>query len=268
MRKLESPQAIRTIFFDAGFTLLRTSPSLVEICQDVCRREGVRLDIEQIAQQLPAAEAYFAKAIKSNGRTWASEEAIILFWDGYYKALLRPCIEGDNEALLERCAQEIIKTFDLHTSWELYPDVLPTLQGLQGRGFTLGIISDWGGSLASIIAGLDLPRYFDCLTISAVTRHAKPEPGLYELALRRAGGISDYAIHIGDSYILDVLGARAVGITPILIDRPGHLRAQEMDCLVIHDLREVLDLLDISTAPAVHAATPEQQHYQGDRLES
>src|SRR5579871_188242 len=158
MRKLESPQAIRTIFFDAGFTLLRTSPSLVEICQDVCRGEGVRLDIEQIAQQLPAAEAYFAKAIKSNGRTWASEEAIILFWDGYYKALLRPCIEGDNEALLERCAQEIIKTFDLHTSWELYPDVLPTLQGLQGRGFTLGIISDWGGSLASIIAGLDLPR--------------------------------------------------------------------------------------------------------------
>src|SRR6185437_5266779 len=140
MMKLESPQAIRTIFFDAGFTLLRTSPSLVEICQQVCRREGVHLDVEQISQQLPAAEAYFSEAIKANGRTWASEEAIVLFWDGYYKALLRPFIEGENEALLERCAQEIIKAFDLHTSWELYPDVLPTLQGLQGRGFTLGII--------------------------------------------------------------------------------------------------------------------------------
>ena len=260
MTKLESPQAIRTIFFDAGFTLLRTYPSLVEICQQVCRREGVHLDVEQISRQLPVAEAYFSEAIKANHRTWASEEAIVLFWDGYYKALLRPFVEGENEALLERCAQEIIKAFDLHTSWELFPDVLPTLQGLQGRGFTLGIISDWGGNLASIIAGLDLPRYFDCLTISAVTRHAKPEPGLYELALQRAGGIPDYAIHIGDSYIHDVLGARAVGITPILIDRPGHLRAAEMDCLVIHDLREVLDLLDISTAPAVRAtATPEQQ---------
>ncbi len=259
MTQLESPQAIRTIFFDAGFTLLRTSPSLVEICQDVCRREGVHLGIEQVSRQLPAAEAYFFEAMKANRRTWASEAAIVSFWDGYYKALLRPCIEDANEALLERCAQEIIKEFDLHTRWELYPDVLPTLQALQGRGFTLGIISDWGGNLASIIAGLDLPRYFDCLIISAVTRHAKPEPGLYELALQRANAIPDYAIHIGDSYIHDVLGARAVGITPILIDRPGSLRAEEVDCLLIHDLREVLDLLDIPAAPALRPARPEQQ---------
>jgi HAD superfamily hydrolase (TIGR01549 family) len=244
--RLEAPQAIRTIFFDAGFTLLRTSPSLVEICQDVCRREGLHLDSAQISERRPAAEAYFIEAIKANRRTWASEEAIVQFWSGYYKALLRPSMAEGNEALLERCVQQIIKDFDQHTRWELYPDVLPTLQALQGKDFTLGIISDWGVSLASIIVGLDLPRYFDCLIISAVTRHAKPEPGLYELALQRAGAIPDYAIHIGDSYIQDVLGARSVGITPILIDRPGKLRPQEMDCLVIHDLREVLDMLEIA----------------------
>ena len=247
--RLEAPQAIRTIFFDAGFTLLRTSPSLVEVCQDVCRREGVHLDLESISQRLPEAEAYFIEAIKANRRTWASEEAIVHFWSGYYKALLRPCIAEDNEALLELCVQEIIKDFDQHTRWELYPDVLPTLEGLQGKNFTLGIISDWGVSLASIISGLDLPRYFDCLIISAVTRHAKPDPGLYELALQRAEAIPDYAIHIGDSYIQDVLGARAVGITPILIDRPGKLRPKDIDCLVIHDLREVLDVLEISRTP-------------------
>jgi putative hydrolase of the HAD superfamily len=259
MTKLPSPQAIRTIFFDAGFTLLRTSPSLAEICQDVCRREGVHLELEQISRQLPEAEAYFLEAIKANRRTWASEEAITRFWTGYYKALLRPCLVEENEALLERCALEIIKEFELHTRWELYPDVLPTLQALQGRGFTLGIISDWGGNLAAITSGLNLPRYFDCLIISAVTRHAKPEPGLYELALERAGAIPDYALHIGDSYIHDVLGARAVGITPILLDRPGNLRAQDVDCILIHDLREVLDLLEIQAVPALSAASPEQQ---------
>ena len=109
--RLEAPQAIRTIFFDAGFTLLRTSPSLVEVCQDVCRREGVHLDLESISQRLPEAEAYFIEAIKANRRTWASEEAIVHFWSGYYKALLRPCIAEDNEALLELCVQEIIKDF-------------------------------------------------------------------------------------------------------------------------------------------------------------
>jgi putative hydrolase of the HAD superfamily len=247
--KLEAPQAIRTIFFDAGFTLLRTTPSLAEICQDVCQREGVQVDQGQISRQLPEAEAYFLEAAKANRRTWASEDAIALFWNGYYKALLRPFIGEENEALLERCAQEIIKEFEQHTRWELFPDVLPTLQALQGKGFTLGIISDWGVNLASIIYSLDLPRYFDCLIISAVSRYAKPEPGLYELALQRAGAIPDYAIHIGDSYIHDVLGARAVGVTPILIDRPGKLRADEVDCILIRDLREVLDLLEIPSAP-------------------
>jgi putative hydrolase of the HAD superfamily len=258
MQALQSPQAIRTIFFDAGFTLLRTSPSLVEICQDVCRREGVHLDLEPIALRLPEAEAYFAQAAKASPRAWASEEGIARFWTGYYKALLRPFLAEGEEALLGRCVQEIIKDFDLHTRWELFPDVLPTLQALQGRGYTLGIISDWGGSLASIIAGLDLPRYFDSLTISAVTRHAKPEAGLYDLALQRAGAIPDYAIHIGDSYIHDVLGARAVGITPILIDRPKRLRPQDVDCLLIRDLRDVLTLLEIP-APAFTPAIPEQQ---------
>ncbi|HEY7350298.1 MAG TPA: HAD hydrolase-like protein [Ktedonobacterales bacterium] len=259
MMKLEAPQAIRTIFFDAGFTLLRPSLSLIETCQDVCQREGVHLDSEQLSQQLPEANAYFLKAARANPRTWASEEAISLFWRGYYKMFLRPFIAEENEALLERCAEEIIREFDQHTHWELYPDALPTLQALEGRGFTLGIISDWGVNLAPIISSLNLPRYFDCLVISAVSRYSKPEAGLYDLALQRASAIPDYAIHIGDSYIHDVLGARTVGITPILIDRPGKLRAEEVDCVLIRDLREVLDLLEIPTATAPIGAARDQQ---------
>ncbi len=250
MRTLEAPQAIRTIFFDAGFTLLRASPSIPETCQAVCQRHGIPIDAAQIAQRLPEAERYLLQAVRANPRTWASEAAIGLFWTGYYKALLRSFIPNENEALLDRCAQEVIKAFNRHTNWELYPDVLPTLQALQGRGFTLGIISDWGVSLAPIISGLNLPRYFDCLIISAVTRCAKPEPALYDLALQRAGAVADYAIHIGDSYIHDVLGARAVGITPILLDRPGNVRAEDVDCVLIRNLQEVLDLLEISTATA------------------
>ena len=257
--KLEAPQAIRTIFFDAGFTLIRPSPSMIEVCQMVCRQYGLHLDSDALTQQLPAAEAYFLEAIKLNQRTWASEDAITLFWAGYYRALLRPFIAEHDEILLERCVLAIIDEFDRHTSWELFPDVLPTLQALHGRGFTIGIISDWGANLIPIIGGLDIGRYFDCIIISAVTRYAKPEAALYDLALRRANAIPDYAIHIGDSYIHDVLGARSVGITPVLIDRPGLLRAEDIDCILIRDLREVLDLLELPVAHApIHLAAEQQ----------
>jgi len=83
------------------------------------------------------------------------------------------------------------------------------------------------------------------LLVSAVTRHAKPSPTLYELALQRANSIADYTIHIGDSYIHDVLGARAVGITPILLDRHRRLEESNVDCLLVHSLFELLQLLEV-----------------------
>jgi putative hydrolase of the HAD superfamily len=243
--RLPTPQAIRTIFFDAGYTLLRPSPSVVVICQEVCEQYGLHLDSERLKQAFHAAEASFGEAMKAHPRIWADERAIFQFWAAYYMALLRPLVEEHHRHLLEQSIHDIIREFSSPTRWELFPDVLPTLQALQSKGFTLGIISDWEISLAGIIRGLDLGRYFDCLIISAATRYSKPEPALYDLALRRADAIADYAIHIGDSYIHDVLGARAVGITPVLIDRPNRLQPKQVDCLLIRDLREVLDLLEI-----------------------
>lgn len=256
--RLPAPQAIRTIFFDAGYTLLRPSPSVIEICQEVCQRHGLHVDTERLKHAFHAAEGFFREAAKANPRTWADEQAILHFWTAYYKALLRPLVAEHNDHLLEQTVHEIIREFGSHTRWELFPDVLPTLQALQGKGFTLGIISDWEINLARIIRGLDLARYFDCLIISAATRYSKPEPALYELALRRADAISDYAIHIGDSYIHDVLGARSVGITPVLIDRTNRLQPEQVDCLLIRDLREVLDLLEISPTEVPATAAQNQ----------
>ena len=68
---------------------------------------------------------------------------------------------------------------------------------------------------------------------------------LYDLALQRANTIADYTLHIGDTYIQDVLGARSVGITPVLLDRGKRLEQSSVDCLLIHSLTELLDLLEI-----------------------
>jgi FMN phosphatase YigB (HAD superfamily) len=120
------------------------------------------------------------------------------------------------------------------------------LKTLKAHNYILGVISDWGIALGPILRRLHLTGYFDCLLVSAVTRHAKPSPALYELALQRANSIPDYTIHIGDSYIHDVLGARAVGITPILLDRHRRLEESNVDCLLVHSLDDLLELLEVS----------------------
>jgi REG-2-like HAD superfamily hydrolase len=242
----DQPQSIRTIFFDAGFTLIQPNPSTPEICQQVCKRLDLHIHLDTVQQRMKEAEEYYYRHMRLNRHTWGSEQAISEFWTGYYMNLLRPFIEEHDEQRLRQLAESINQEFDKHTSWQLYPDVLPTLQALRKHGdYTLGVISDWGISLGPILRDLNLTPYFDCLLISAVMQHAKPSPMLYETALQRANSIADYTLHIGDSYILDVLGARSVGITPVLLDRSGRLQESDVDCVLIHSLTDLLDLLEI-----------------------
>lgn len=242
---IEQPQAIRTVFFDAGFTLLTPNTSTPEICQRVCQRLNLHIRLEAMQERMTEAQDYYLRHMRLNRHTWSSEPAIAEFWSGYYMNILRPFVEEHDEQRLYQFARAINEEFEKHTSWRIYDDVLPTLKALRQHGYTLGIISDWGIALGPILRGLKLTRYFDCLLISAVTRYAKPSPALYELALQRANAIGDYTLHIGDSYIYDVLGARSVGITPVLLDRGGRLAPENVDCLLVHSLYEMLDLLEV-----------------------
>ncbi len=242
---LEQPQAIRTIFFDAGFTLLRPYPSIAEVCHKVCQQLALHIDLSTVEERMHEAEDYFLRQTRGNRHTWASNQAINELWIGYYMNLLRPLVVEHDEPRLYQLALAINEEFDKHTSWEVFPDVLPVLQILHARNYTLGVISDWGIALGPILRQHSLSRYFDCLLVSATARHAKPSPMLYQQALERANAIPDYTLHIGDSYIHDVLGARSVGITPILLDRPGRFTTENVDCLLVHSLYGLLDLLEI-----------------------
>jgi putative hydrolase of the HAD superfamily len=245
---LQHPQSVRAVFFDVGFTLLAPHPSVPDIVYAVCKARGTPVARDTLAGSLPHAEATLRHLARANPHTWSDEHAINALWVRYFTELLRPCLTAaDDEALLA-CARAVTTTFLSATSYALYPDVLPVLDALRGRGVTLGVISDWGVGLGLVLRHHDLVQYFDFAVISAAVRHAKPDPALFATALRRADAIPDYALHIGDSYLLDVLGARAAGITPILLDRHGAHDAQTLDCLVVHDLYGLLELLCISPA--------------------
>lgn len=241
---LEQPQSIRTIFFDVGFTLLHPNPSTAEICQRICRQLDLHIDLDRLQERITEADDFFYSQTRQRRHMWASEETITGFWIDYYTNFLRPFVQEHDEPRLYRLARMITQEFDQHTSWQTFPDVVPTLEALKARNYTLGVVSDWGISLGRIMHKLHLNQYFDSQVVSAIARDAKPSPSLYELALQRANSIADYTLHVGDSYIQDVLGARSVGITPILLDRGHKLQESNVDCILIHSLTEVIYLLE------------------------
>ena len=69
----------------------------------------------------------------------------------------------------------------------------------------------------------------------------KPRREIFDEALRVSGCRPDEAIHIGDSYDTDVVGARSVGIWPVLLLR-GHTRRHD-DVDAADDLEQVLELV-------------------------
>lgn len=248
---LAQPQSIRTIFFDAGFTLIYPYPSTPEICQRISQQLGLHFHLDALNERMSWANDFFFRQSRVRPQLWASDADVNAFWVEYYMEFLRPFVEEHDEAHLYELARLINLEYEQHTSWRIYPDVLPTLETLYTRGYMLGIISDWGIGLGRILHGLQLNKYFDNLTVSALARQAKPSPSLFELALQRANSIPDYTLHIGDTYVLDILGARSVGITPILLDRQHRLEPGDVDCLLIHSLGEVLELLEIDSSADV-----------------
>ena len=73
---------------------------------------------------------------------------------------------------------------------------------------------------------------------SAVVGVEKPDPRIFELAVRQAGVAAHEAAYVGDLYSVDVLGARAAGLHPILLDPRGFWGPR--DCIVARDLAEVI----------------------------
>ena len=74
--ELVQPQAIRTIFFDAGYTLLYPYPSIPEVCQRVCQDIGLHIHLDQMKMRMRTVENIFFRQLRADRNTWANEDAI------------------------------------------------------------------------------------------------------------------------------------------------------------------------------------------------
>lgn len=103
-----------------------------------------------------------------------------------------------------------------------FPEVAAALAALRAAGLRLVVVSNWDVSLHEALASTGLTRQVDGAISSAEAGAAKPDPAIFTRALALAGeGLTAAdAVHVGDEPV-DVEGARAAGIRPILVHRAG-----------------------------------------------
>lgn len=99
---------------------------------------------------------------------------------------------------------------------ELYDDALPVLTELR-RNFGVGLISNGNNDPERF----GHASYFDSTTFAHNCGFSKPDPRIFRVALRDLGIEPHQTVHIGDSLLTDVAGARASGIPAIWLNRSG-----------------------------------------------
>jgi putative hydrolase of the HAD superfamily len=114
------------------------------------------------------------------------------------------------------------------------PGAAETIAALRRAGLAVVIVtnSDGHGEENLRDAGVCQVGNGAGATVAAVidsTRvgSAKPDPGIFEVALARVGARPDCTTHVGDMLTNDVIGARRVGIIPIHFDPYRRCRATD-----------------------------------------
>ena len=93
----------------------------------------------------------------------------------------------------------------------------------------IGVVSNAAGQIEAVLGQAGVCQVGDgpgvamrCIVDSTVVGVAKPDPAIFDHAAAHFGGIDRSRIaYVGDSVTMDVAGAAAAGLHPLLVDPYG-----------------------------------------------
>src|SRR5262245_8664391 len=212
---------VRAIVFDAGHTLLEMDYRRVTAflasrghdrseaaVTDAERRARMRLDTERAAQasRERTGEGRYVRYLAEHlDIADDAERRAIAEWRRAFNVPIGLCHQADGEAS-------------------------KALQRAREAGLVVGVISNSNGSVKRALEIAGLAPHLDFVIDSSVVGISKPDLRIFALGLQAAGAAPGETVYVGDSYFVDVVGARQAGPGAVLFD-PGRTWG-ERDCAV------------------------------------
>ena len=230
---------IKSISFDFYNTLVQFWPPLDEIQQAACRELGLHVSKSSIQHGYSVADGYFNQ--ENGRRSLASRTASerLEFFAIYEQMIL------ENAGLpvsLQLAGQVWEMAMTIPKDFVPFDDTIPTLAALQREGYRLGVLTNLRRDIGELCRRLGLAPYLDFCITAEDAGAEKPHPPIFLAALERTSVDPAEAVHVGDQFESDILGARSVGMHGVLIDRGGW-QAKVGDCPIIAGLSELHELL-------------------------
>lgn len=235
--------SIKAIFFDLDGTLRHSVPSGGDVFTDYVVTLGLRVNHEDRIRGMRWEHLYWANSVDLRDDLIAHSGDTENFWIEYSRRRLIAL--GASPAWALAYAPKV----SLHMGAEYKPEsVVPdevrrALAELKQAGYIMAVLSNRDKPFQETLDTHKISEFFDFSVAAGEVDSFKPDPGLFEHALKRADLTAPEAIYVGDNYFADVVGARRAGLTPVLYDPIGIF--PEADCTIIKSFDELNSVIKV-----------------------
>ena len=199
---------IRTVLLDAGGVLLDLDYGLL---RRLLAFRGIETSVGDLSTSESIARTTIDRRVREGGRTSQA-------WREYFRIILSRA--GVAPASAEEIIDILAETHARIGLWTVAIDgAVETVRSLRGAGYRAGVVSNAEGRVARDLDGAGYAGLFEVVVDSHLVGVEKPDPAIFRIALERMGIEPGDAIFVGDVPSVDVAGARAAGLAPVLLDR-------------------------------------------------
>jgi len=222
--------SFKAIFFDAAGTLIHLPQSVGHHYSFVAERIGLRLHADALDvafancwKEMPVRPAIDGPR-EDDDKGW---------WRDLVNRVLDRVDPGVGELDRDAFFEGAYSHFAEPGVWDLYPEVSEVLEKLRDR-FQLAVISNFDGRLRMIFEHLGVSKYFSHVFLSSELGADKPDPEIFQRALRLSRTRPNETLHVGDDPERDWEGAATAGLSVFRLERPRN------------SLRDLIGLLEQS----------------------
>jgi putative hydrolase of the HAD superfamily len=233
---------IKAIFFDWFNTLAHYQPPREELESQALKELGFAVSPKVLSTGVYLGDKYLYEENARIPIRQRSREEQNKLYTRFHRIILKEAGITADDDIVSRLLFRMLELNNKMT-FVLFDDVSTTLKTLKEKKLKLGLLTNLQTEVDSMCRNLGIADYLDFTVTSAEVGADKPQPPIFLKALELARVQAGEAIHVGDQYQNDVLGARGVGISPILLDRADYY-ADVTDCPRIRSLTEVSKYLN------------------------
>jgi FMN phosphatase YigB (HAD superfamily) len=238
-----SSNGIKAIFFDLDGTLRHSVPRGGDVFSDYAATLGLRVNHEDRIRATRWEHLYWASSADLRDDLMAHSGETEKFWIEYSRRRLIALGASPTWAI------SYAPKMSLHMGSEYRPesvvldDVRSTLVELKQAGYLMAVLSNRDKPFTDVLESHHIREFFEFSMAGGEVDSYKPEPGLFEHALKRANLAAHEAMYVGDNYYADVIGSRRAGLMPVLYDTDGIF--PEADCTTIKTFDELNSLVKV-----------------------